>query len=208
MKNRLLLSVAPYLLVTLLCGCAAKPVITPVALQSKSPFNEKTNELTGIPFRVPTDQVVRIFRWDFVNRKYKEVSSSRQTMADYSRLYVIDVRGSSFASPSLHISENPDNTLKSMNVTSTASAAAASALGTAVAGIAKAQTDKSNAALTANTAVATAQKNLRDAMNSLATLPAATSPEVRASYQATVTTAQQQLNAACAAAAVTGMPCQ
>ena len=201
--NAMLVSLAA----TLLCGCTASPVVTLIAVNEEAPLKGERTVIPGVPFRVQADQTMRIYNWNAEKGEYVEVASSRQFMADYSRLYAIDVRGSTFASPSLHITENPDNTLKLMNVTSTASAAAANAVGTAISGVAKAQTDRASGILNAQTAVATAQKNLRDALNSLAGLPSNTSAEVRASFQATVTTAQQQLNAACASATAAGSGC-
>ena len=91
-----------------------------------------------------------------------------------------------------------------MNVTSTASGAAASAVGTAVTGVAKAQSDRAGAQLTASAAVAAAQKNWKDAMNALATDGAKVSPEIRAQMELAVTLARQQLDAACQALAVSG----
>jgi hypothetical protein len=189
----------------LLAGCSATPKVTPIAVDGNMP--DPKLPIPGVPFRVQADQVVRMYRWNVDKNVYEEVAATRAVAADLSRLYAIDVVGSSFASPSLHITENSDNTLKLMNVTSTASGAAASAVGTAVTGVAKAQSDRAGAQLTASAAVATAQKNWKDAINTLATDGAKVSPEMRAQLELAVTLTRQQLDAACQALAVAGLSC-
>lgn len=92
-------------------------------------------------------------------------------------------------------------------MTSNASGSTANSVGTALSGIAKAQSDKATAQLTSDTAVATAQKNLRDAIDAYSKLPTTASADVLAAYQAVISTARLQLDAACHSAAVSGAPC-
>jgi hypothetical protein len=191
-----------------LIGCSAAPVVTPVAISPKPPLAaSKDGTLAGVPFRIQSEQIVRVYAWDLDKKEYKVVASYKQIGADLSRLYVLDVAGSDFASPSLHITQNADNTLKLVGVTSNASGSTANSVGTALSGIAKAQSDKATAQLTSDTAVATAQKNLRDALDAYSKLPTTASADVINAYQSAVAAARLQLDAACHSAAVSGTPC-
>jgi hypothetical protein len=215
-----------FALLSMLTACSATPVITVLAVdkaqpdsnksvvgsdRSEDPSNSSQNVspavIPGIPFRVPAEQVVRIFKWNPEKEIYEEQAATRQVSVDYTRLYAINVSGEAFASPALHITENPDNTLQLMNVTSSADASAANAVGTAASGVLTAKTTQANNVLTAQTNVATAQKALRDAVDSLAGLASDATAAQKAAYQATVNSAQQQLNSACAAAAALGSKC-
>lgn len=101
------------LVVICLVGCSAAPVITPIAIGPTPPVSSaKDGTFAGVPFRVQSEQVVRVYAWDLDKKKYTLVASYKQVGADRSRLYVLDVAGSDFASPSLHIAQNSDNTLK------------------------------------------------------------------------------------------------
>lgn len=194
-------------------ACSATPAITVIAVDKEQPdlgskrSSDSAQVIPGVPFRVPADQMVRIFKWNAEKEIYEEQAATHRVSVDYTRLYAINVSGDTFASPALHITENPDNTLQLMNVTSSADASAANALGTAVSGALTAKTTQANNVLTAQTNVAAAQMALRDAVDALAGLASDASAAQKAAYQATVDSAQQQLNAACAAAAAVGSKC-
>lgn len=132
-------SVLSALVCAVLAGCSAAPAVIEVSPSAA------TAEFPGVPLRIKAEQSVAV--WKLMdNGRYEQVSVSKQTLADYKRLYAIDVTSYPFASPSLHIAANPDNTLKSMQVTGTnQSAGAVDALSGTVAGISKAQSDKTAA---------------------------------------------------------------
>src|SRR5215469_6756563 len=101
----------------LLGACSAKPVISNVT------SSDAPTSFSGVPMRIKTEQIVHIFRLnpatDSKDSQYDEVSTFHQVLADQHNLFAVDVRAAPFASPGLHITENPDNTLKSIETTST-----------------------------------------------------------------------------------------
>jgi hypothetical protein len=162
--------------------------------------------LVGVPVRVKRDQIVRVFRYDPEQDTYVEVSSSHQMLADQSQLYAVDVHTQVFASPSLHVAENPDNTLKSVQVTSSQNTSGAiDAATTVVSGMTTARTTNATAAATAvtaqnaknttcqtaNAAAVTADQALATARSGYDQLAADATQELRDSYLQVIKSAQQ-----------------
>jgi hypothetical protein len=184
--------------VLVVSACSSAPRVTNVSEVGKG------KDIAGIPFRIKTEQTVRIWRLQD-DDTYKEVSVSRQVVPDYARLYAIDVRSDLFASPTLKVTHNPDNTLKLMKVASTNNTSGGiDAINSAVAGVVKAQNDKAAAKLSGSGAIATAEKAVRDAQAALDGLdPTKTTAETRATYERYVESAKRQANDAYSAA---GLP--
>lgn len=189
-KSRVLITLAA---LTWLSGCSTKPVVTEIALDNRNP--------PGIPFRLTTDQEVRVYRLEDDEDKYDEVARSRQRMADTSRLFAINYRGMPFATSSLKVIQYADNTVKTMGVTSTDNTPGTlDSLTGAVSSVRAAELAKKTAALNAAKAVVDADKAVRDAQKDLDSLPSTTSAETRASYEKLLESAKQQAAAARAAA--------
>jgi hypothetical protein len=180
-----------------LSACSATTVVSRVDV--KEP-------MTGVPVRVKRDQLVRLYRYDVEKDAYVEVSTAHQNLADQDRLYAIDVHTQAFASPGLHISENPDNTLKSVQVTSSQNASGAidavttgvtgvtterTAARTAAATAVTAQNTKNAACQTSNAAAVTADQALATARAAYDGLPHTATQELRDSYLQVIKSAQQ-----------------
>jgi len=164
-------------------GCASTPVATSVSHSAAT--------LPGLPFRIRTPQVARVFVRQY-DGTYREVSRAAGMLTDFDRVYALDVHSGPFASPSLTLQMNPDNTMKSVQVAGTdqtpAAIDAATSTATGVQTLDKARaTDKltrAQAVVTANTAVVAAQAALN-------ALPSTASPETRKIYQDAVDAAKQ-----------------
>lgn len=190
-----------------LAGCSAKPRIEVVSLDGRRPQADVV--LAGVPFRIPAEQNARLYRFNpesGTEGDYEEVAVVRSVAPDLSRLYVIDVEGLPMASPSLKVGMNADNTLKSLGVTSSASAAAGASLLSAATAVRKAETDQSTAQVTAAASVLTAQRELAAAIVAFNDYKGA-DPTLRAVYEAAVDAARRRLAASCSAAAQAGAPC-
>ena len=95
-----------------LTGCSTKPVVTDIT-------GSTATSLAGIPFRLSTDHEVRVYRLKDDDDSYALVAVSKQRLADTSRLFAMNYQGMTFATNSLKVVQNGDNTLKSVQVTST-----------------------------------------------------------------------------------------
>lgn len=180
-----------------LVGCSSAPSVTNVSEVTGS------SAIAGIPFRIKTEQTVHLWKLQD-DGSYAEVSVTRVVVPDYSRLFAIDVRSAMFASPTLKVTHNPDNTLKTVRIASTNNASGGvDAINSAVGGLVKAQTEKSAAKLVASTTIATAEKSVRDAQFALDSLPPTSTAETRATYERYVESAKRQANDAYSAA---GLP--
>ncbi len=164
-------------------GCASTPVATSVVGHPAV--------LPGLPFRIRTLQAARVFVRDYQGN-YQEVSRAAGMLTDFARTYALDVRSGPFASPSLTLQMNADNTLKSVQVSGTdetpGAIDAATTAATGIQALDKASaTDKlarAQAVLTANNAVVSAEA----ALNALSPT---TSPETRQVYQDSVDAAKR-----------------
>jgi hypothetical protein len=145
--------------------------------------------VAGIPFRLTTDQRVMIFQLDNDTDKYELMSASVQSLADLSHLYAVNFSGAPFATKGLKVSQYPDNTLKLVQLTSATTAPAAI---DGVTGIFAAEAARSSTAVTNAKAVVEADKAVRDAQKDLDALPAGTSGETRALYEAILASARNQ----------------
>lgn len=190
--NRLILSL---LAASLLAACASKPALIRVA------DVPKTGEVfEGVPMRLKTEQVVQVWRLNPEKNKYEQVMESRQTLADQTRLYALNVKTGLFASPGLKITQYADNTPKSIQVTSSQNAAGAidaattvaTGIGAARSGAATAANSDANACQAAraalnaaNTALTTAQKAHDEAL-----INPAASAELKEAYAQAVKDAQ------------------
>lgn len=186
---------APVALLSLawLAACSTKPVVTEVALDTKAP--------AGIPFRLSTDHEVRVYRLKDDDDAYTLVAQSKQRLADTSRLFAINYEGMTFATNSLKVVQNGDNTLKVVTVTSTDNTPGTiDSLTSAVSSVRAAEAAQKTAAVNAAKAVADADKAVRDAQKDLDALPSTTSPETRALYEKLLESAKQQAAVARAAA--------
>jgi hypothetical protein len=178
----------------LLAGCSAKPVVTDIT-------SSQSATLKGIPFRLSTDHEVLVYRLKDDEDEYTLVASSRQRLADTTRLYAMNYKGSTFATNSLKVVQNADNTLKSVQVTSTDSTPGTiDSLTSAVGSVKAAETAQKAAALAAAKAVVEADKAVRDAQKELDALASTTAPETRALYEKLLESAKQQAAVARAAA--------
>jgi hypothetical protein len=181
-----------------LAACSAKPVITNVSLVDAG------TTISGVPMRIKTEQIVHIFRFnpeqDQKDLQFTEVSSSHQVLADPNRLFAVDVVSAPFSSPGLHVTENPDNTLKSIQTTSTENqAGAVDAATQALTGVTTARNAAATACQSTNTAAVTADQAAASARASYDQLPATATPQLRAAYQAVIASAQKAADYAHAA---------
>jgi hypothetical protein len=195
MKSRAMIAAAA---VATLVGCSAKPVVTDVSELGSGAH------LAGVPFRVKTPHILRIYKLNEERDNYVEVASSSQPFANQQKLYALNIVGAPFSTRSLALSQNPDNTLKKMQVVgSDNSSGVIDAVTTALTGVAKADTDRKTAALTNSKAIVDADKAVRDAEKDLSGLSATASAESRALYENVLNSAKRQNNSARSAA---GLP--
>ncbi len=185
----------------LLAGCSATPMVTAVAPGETS--------LKGIPMRVKREHIVRLFEFDPVKDTYSEVSTSRQVLADQSRLYAVNINAEFFSSPTLHIGQNADNTLKILQAasvqTGTTAIDAASTTATSIAGARTTAVTTQNtitaACQVSNTAVITADQAVATARASYDQLPATASQELRDAYLSVIESAKRAADYARASSA-------
>ena len=165
-----------------LAGCSAKPVITNVS------NIELGKTLPGLPMRVKTETIAHIYRFNPENSSndqlYTEVSDAKQVLANFDQLFVVDVVTWPFVSPGLHVTEYSDNTLKSINITSTENQSGIIDAATqGLTGFTTAQNAKATACQTSNTAVVTADQALASARASYDALPVTATSQLKAAYQ-------------------------
>jgi len=178
---------------TWLAGCSTKPVVTEISPDASAP--------PGIPFRISTDHEVRVYRLKDDDDGYTLVAQSKQRLADTGRLFAINYAGMTFATNSLKVVQNGDNTLRMVTVTSTDSTPGTiDSLTSAVNSVRAAEVAQKTAAVNAAKAVVDADKAVRDAQKDLDALPSTTSPETRALYEKLLESAKQQAAVARAAA--------
>lgn len=174
-------------------GCSTKPVVTEIPLNTKTP--------PGIPFRLMTDHEVRVYRLKDDDDGYTLVAQSKQRLADTGRLFAVNYEGMTFATNSLKVVQNADNTLKLVTVTSTDNTPGTiDSLSSAVSSVRAAEVAQRTAAVNAAKAVVDADKAVRDAQKDLDALASTTSPETRALYEKLLESAKQQAAVARAAA--------
>jgi hypothetical protein len=184
------------LLLTLLLAlsaCSTKPVVTDVS-------GPDVKTIPGIPFRLTADQTVSIYRLEDDKDEYKLVSETNQRLADQRRLYAISIKGDTFATRSLHVVLNGDNTLSKVELSSSdTSGAVVDSLTGALAAKTTADNAKKAAGLTNANAILAADKAVADAQAALDALPATTTAETRALYEQILASAKQAAAAARAA---------
>lgn len=172
------------LVLAALYGCATKPRVTDVS-------GDQT-VIDGIPFRVSADHLVRIYRWSEETDKYELVSQTNQRLADQRRLYALSFTGDTFATRSLHVVENADNTLSKMGLAAQDSTPAAlDAVSAAVTNRRTAESAKQAAIVSHAGAVLSADKAVRDAQQDLDELPSTTSAATRALHEQILVSAVQ-----------------
>jgi len=144
---------------------------------------------------------VRVYRLKDDDDSYTLVAVSKQRLADTSRLFAVNYQGMTFATNSLKVVQNSDNTLKSVQVTSTDNTPGTiDSLTGAVSSARAADVAQKAAALAAAKGVVDADKAVRDAQKELDALPSTTSAETRALYEKLLESAKQQAAVARAAA--------
>jgi hypothetical protein len=174
---------ATLLIAFCLVGCAAKPVVMSIAPQGAGPVN-------GIPLRVKTDQIVQVWQYD-PDQGYVLVAAAHQSLADPHRLFVVDVSTYPFASPGLHLTENPDNTLKSIEVSSTENQSGALAeVATGITSVTSANTTRATACQTAIGGALTADQAVATAQASLDQVPPTASDALKTAYRNVIASAQ------------------
>lgn len=174
-----------------LIACSAKPVVKMV---------DPDREISGVPMRIKTDQIVHIFRLNLENDQYAEVSSIHQVLADQTRLFAVDVESWPFASPGLRITENPDNTLRQIQISSTQNQSGAIDAATqGLTGVTAARNARTTACQTSNSAALTASQAVATAQGQYDQLPATATPQQRAALKQVIANAQQALDYANAA---------
>jgi hypothetical protein len=182
-----------FTLLLALGACSTKPIVTDV-----SGPNVKT--FPGIPFRLTADQTVSIYRLEDDKDEYKLVSQTNQRLVDPRRLYAISIRGDTFATRSLHVVLNGDNTLNKVELSSSDnSGAVVDSPTSALTAKTTADNAKTAAGLTNANAVLAADKAVADAQAALDGLTATTSAETRALYAQILASAKQAAAAARAA---------
>ena len=174
-------------------ACSTHPVVTDI-----SGLRGTGADLPGLPFRVKSQQVIHIFKYDEVTDKYNEVAVVQQLLTEQSKLYALNYRGDVFANRGLNISENADNTLKSMEVSSTSGGTSSliDSATTTLTGVTSAENTKKAANLTTATAVVTADNAVTTAQTALDGLPSTISPDARSTYQNALESAKRADNAA------------
>lgn len=175
-------------------GCSTRPIVTDVSGEQKI--------INGVPFRLTADHVVRIYRLSDDTDEYQLVSQTNQRLADLRRLYAISFQGDTFATRSLHLVENADNTLSKMELSATDNAASTlDAVSNALTNRQTADAAKKASDLTNAKAILDADKAVRDAQKDLDGLPSTASDETRALYEQILTSAKQAAAAARSVAA-------
>jgi hypothetical protein len=141
--------------------------------------------------RMKTEQIVQVWRRDAYNGSYNKVASFHQVLADPRHLFAIDVSAYPFASPGLRITENSDNSLKSMEVSSTENESGA--ISAAATGLTNVNTARTTAAAACQTAIGgtlAADQAVAAAQATLDALDATASSELRLADRQVLASAQ------------------
>jgi hypothetical protein len=168
-------------------SCSTTPAITMVG---------DGGVIAGVPVRIKTEYIVHVFqrnpeKLESATDYFTEVASSHQVLADQQRLFAIDVTSAPFGSPGLNVQEYADNSLKSIEVTSTQNQSGAiDAVSTALTGVTTAQNQRAAACQTSNSAALQSDQALASARSSYDGLPASATPQLRAAYQQVIASAQ------------------
>ena len=185
-------SLASLVIAALLAGCSAHANLVQLEATPTDLARGGTT-FKGVPMRVATQQVVQVWHLDPQSGSYKLVAQGRQTLADQKHLYAIDVASMPFASPQLNISENPDNTPKSIEVASTENTSGAiDAATTAVTGYNTFKSGQLTSCATAKATMLTADQAVATAQASYDGLSATASQALKDAYQAVIAKAQAQ----------------
>jgi hypothetical protein len=143
--------------------------------------------------RVANQQVVQVWHLDPKTQSYTLVAQGRQTLADQKHLYAIDVVSGPFASPQLNISENPDNTPKSIEVASTENTSGAiDAATTAITGYNTLKSGNLTACAGAKATMLTADQAVATAQASYDGLSPTATQALKDAYQQVIAKAQAQ----------------
>lgn len=140
-------------------GCATKINVKEIAvdLPAGAPVN-------GIPFRVTGRFELDVYALN-TDGKYEKLNmkTTAETLADTSRLYLLQVDGQPISQGSLTFKLNPDATIDTLKVVSTSKAQEAlTELGTDIKSVVDAQAASKKADATKQTAVETALANSED----------------------------------------------
>lgn len=183
----------PLLFAGLLSGCAAHADLAQIDTQPVTNRPVLGSAFKGIPMRVKTQQIVEIWHLDPKSQTYILVAEGRQVLADQKHLYAVNVISGPFASPQLNVSENPDNTLKSIEVASTENnSGAIDAATAAVAGVSTVEGGKFTACSTANATLLSANQAVATAQAAYDALSPTASQSLKDAYQAVIAKAQAQ----------------
>lgn len=185
--------------VVLLTACAATPIVS-VVPAPKNQNSDKPEQLAGIPVRLKAEQAIHIFKWNEEAGKYEEVSITRQVVADYTHLYTVNVKYMPFSSPMLHVAENADNTIKVLQVASTANS---NGIVDAVNSVANIKSNAQSAKLTSSAAVASADRTVLASQQALDQLSSTASADARVAAKNALESAKRQAKDAYVAA---GLP--
>ena len=181
--------IAIVMLALVLAACSTKPVVTDIT------GAEDKMSIPGVPFRVKQQYVTHIYKLDEDKDAYSEVSRSLQLFPNLEKLYTISFQGDLFATRSIQVGENSDNTLKSIQVTSTNNTSALlDAVNSGFSGVTKAEADKKALQLTNDKAALDAIKAVKDAQKDLDSLSATASADTVYAYQQAVIAAKRQAN--------------
>lgn len=179
-------------ILTLGAGCATHPVSTDI-----TGLRDTRADLPGVPYRIKTQQIVHVFKYDPNKDSYTEVAVIQQLLPDQTKLYALNFQGDLFATRALNVSENSDNTLKSMEVSSTSTdSTLIDTANSTLTGITGAEAAKKTAGLTSSNAVLTADQAVITAQNNLDGLATTASDATRAAYQQALASAKKADNAA------------
>lgn len=140
-----------------LTGCSSRLVVSEISTTESA-----GKVVDGIPFRMKKHFDVELY--ELQNDKYVKVATMQYALADPSRLYILGLKGGAMADPTLDLTLDGDNTIKTValkNVSKGADAlkeagAQLNAVTTAIAAQDTKETTATNAAATAAIAADTA----------------------------------------------------
>ena len=184
-----------------LVACSATPVVT------SSPGDAEF--LAGIPMRIKREHVVRLYEYDPTDDQYKLTSQGHQMLADQTRLYAVDIDSKAFSSPTLHIAQNADNTIKLIQTATTQNATTAidavsgtaTSISSASATALSTQNTITAACQVSNTAVISADQALAAARAAYDGLPQTASQELKNAYLGVIESAKRAADYARASSA-------
>ena len=187
--------------IAFLAACSATPVVTSAP--------EEAESLAGIPMRIKRDHIVWLYEYDPATDEYKLSSLGHQMLADQTRIYAVDIKSAAFSSPTLHIAQNADNTIKSIQTATTQNAAtgvdAVSGTATSIAAARATAVSTQNtitaACQVSNTAVISADQALAAARVSYDGLPEGASQELKSAYLNVIESAKRAADYARASSA-------